>query len=332
MGYWPATCGRDMTPAINQKRKPFDLTKGHPPRPAVRFNFYRPSFMHYFDPNVAAQHGITEAVIIQHFQFWIKTNKRKGINENEGRTWTYVTVKELSEWFDYLSEKQVRTAISNLVDAGVLMKGNFNRSQYDRTTWYAFTLEDFWIKPEGNFQMPKPANGKDWPGEPIPDNSTGIKTNKETTPAAGAPGGEKPRQDPPREKRPGKKNTTPDTDWQRWVDRWFEHFRELHDGTDPMFNPAQSGALKKLRVYLCKIAAQVPGKSRDDCGFAAWCYILDNWAKLREWLQGQFDLTVILKKINDILNSLKNATNQNRGTNTGGAGTSQQRVDAVRNY
>ena len=294
--------------------------------------------MHYFDPNVAAEHGLTEAVLINHFQFWIKTNKRKGINENDGRTWTYCTVRELGEWFDYLSEKQVRTAIDNLVASGVLMKGNFNKSQYDRTTWYAFALEDFWIRPEGDFHLPRRANRKAWQGEPIPNDSTDLKTDKETTPAADAAGqAKKPTPDPKKKKTAPKKTpgpAEPDRDWQRWVDRWFDHFKKLHDGLDPMFNPAQASALKSLRIYLCKVATQVPGKSVDDCGYLAWCYILDNWEKLREWLQGQFDLTVVLKKINDILNSLKNATNTNRGSNSGGVkpGTSQQRVDAVRNY
>ena len=295
--------------------------------------------MHYFDPNVAAEHGLTEAVIINHFQFWIKTNKRKGINENDGRTWTYVTVKELAEWFDYLTEKQVRTAIDNLVTSAVLMKGNYNKNQYDRTTWYAFTLEDFWIRPEGEFHLPRGANRKTWGGEPIPNDKTDKGTNKETTPAADAPGGEKkPPTDPPKQKKANKKapGAAIDQDWQRWVDRWFDHFKSLHNGTDPMFNPAQANALKSLRIYLCKVATQVENKSRDDCGYLAWCYILDNWATLREWLQGQFDLTVILKKINDILNSLKHAATQsNRGTTTGNGaktGTSERRSEAVGNY
>lgn len=163
------------------------------------------------------------------------------------------------------------------------------------------------------------------------------KDHDKQTPAADAPGGEKkPVQDPPKQKTRARKpaGAEIDHDWQRWVDRWFDHFKKLHDGLAPMFNPAQASALKKLREYLCKVATQVPGKTPDDCGYLAWCYILDNWEKLREWLQGQFDLTVVLKKINDILNSLKNATNQNRGANSGGVkpGTSQQRVDAVRNY
>ncbi len=291
--------------------------------------------MHYFDPNVAADHGLTEAVIINHFQFWIKTNKRKGINENDGRTWTYCTVRELADWFDYLTEKQVRTAIDNLVASGVIMKGNFNKIQYDRTTWYAFTLEDFWIRPEGDFHLPRRANRKAWGGEPIPDTPTDNKTDNEQVPAADATGGEKkPAQDPSKSKARTRKppGAEKDHDWQRWVDAWFEFFKARHDGIAPMFNGAQSSALKGLRQYLCKVATMIEGKTVDDAGFGAWNYILDNWDRLREWLQEQFDLTVVLKKINDILNSLKNGTKTNRGTNSSGAGTSQQRVDAIKNY
>jgi len=286
--------------------------------------------MHSFNENIAAQYGIAEAVLIDHFQYWIKLNKRNERHEHDGRTWTYATAKSLSEWFPYLSEKQIWLAINKLVDAGVLIKGNFNRTKYDRTTWYAFTLESFWIKPEGEFHFPKQENHNPKSAGPIPASEKDTLKTKETIPAADAPAGEKkPAKDPPKEKKGG-----PDHEWQRWVDRWFDHFKARHDGIDPMFNAAQASALKKLRAYLCKVALPVPGKTIDDGGYLAWCYILDNWDRLREWLQGQFDLTVIHKKINDILNSLRNGTQTNRGLNSNGArsGTSEQRVDAVRNY
>lgn len=295
--------------------------------------------MHYFDPNVAAEYGIAEAVIINHFQFWIAYNKRSSRNENEGRTWTYQSNKTMCDSFPYLSPKSIWSALDRLVKAGVIMKGNFNAHKYDRTLWYAFTLEDFWIKPVGEFHFVKTKKGNYPDGEPIPDDISDSKPNKET-PAADAAGEKKPAPDPPKEKKPARPRAKSapgseiDHDWQRWVDAWFDFFKAKHDNIDPMFNPAQASALKRLREYLCKVATQVDGKSRDDCGFAAWTYILDNWDRLREWLQEQFDLTLILKKINDILNSLKNGTKSNRGTNSSGVkpGTSEQRVDAIKNY
>jgi hypothetical protein len=293
--------------------------------------------MHIFDPNIAAEYGIAEAVIIQHFQFWIGNNKRNGRNENDGRTWTYNTTKALAETFPYLSEKQIWLAIDRLVEKGVLMRGNYNKNQYDRTTWYAFTLESFWIVPEGNFHFPRRENRKPTGGEPIPDTLPDTDTNQQpVNPGAGAPGGKAAAKKPA-----GKKKKAPgaetDTDWQRWVDRYDEHVKKHNDGIGHRWDGAQLGpqGLKGIRAHLVKISTKLEGKTDDDCGFGAWCFILDGWADLPdEWLRGQFDLTVILKKITDILNRFRNATNTNRGANTGGAasGTSAERVNAVANY
>lgn len=92
---------------------------------------------HYFDTEVAADVGINAAVLYSHIKFWIEHNKKTGKNFKEGKTWTYSTQKELSEQFEYLSVKQVRTALEKLEAAGYIIKGNFNRSGYDRTCWYS---------------------------------------------------------------------------------------------------------------------------------------------------------------------------------------------------
>ena len=93
--------------------------------------------MHYFDTSVAADVGINAAIIYENIKFWIQHNEKTGKNLKEGKTWMYSTQKELSEQFEYLSVKQVRTALEKLETAGYIIKGNFNRSGYDRTCWYA---------------------------------------------------------------------------------------------------------------------------------------------------------------------------------------------------
>lgn len=291
--------------------------------------------MHIFDPNVAAEYGITGAVIIQHFQFWIGNNKRNNRNEHDGRTWTYNTTKALAETFPYLTEKQIWLAIDRLVEAGVLIRGNYNQTKYDRTTWYAFTLESFWIQPEGKFHFPYKENQPSQKGEPIPDTSPDNSTNeKQDISGAGAPVDRKP--DKPADK---KKKVSPpaekDTDWQRWVDRYEDHVKKHNGDIGHNWNGAQLGSsgLKGLRRHLVKVSTKVEGKSDEDCGFGAWCYILDRWDKLGDdWIAGQFDLTVILKKITEILNRLRNATNENRGSNSGKSGTSEKRVAALKDY
>lgn len=92
---------------------------------------------HYFDTGIAADVGINAALVFEHIKFWIQHNEKTGKNLKEGKHWMYSTQKELSEQFEYLSVKQVRTALAKLEDAGYIIKGNFNRSGYDRTCWYA---------------------------------------------------------------------------------------------------------------------------------------------------------------------------------------------------
>ncbi len=94
---------------------------------------------HYFNTDFAAQYGVPAAIIAQNFWYWARQNEKDGKNYYEGRYWLYDSVREMSEVFYYLSPNKIRGAIDLLVKKGVLLKGNFNRVKYDRTSWYAFT-------------------------------------------------------------------------------------------------------------------------------------------------------------------------------------------------
>ncbi len=98
---------------------------------------------HSFDINLASEFGILEAILIHHFQHWIAINKRMSRNKNDGRTWTYQTNKEILANFPYITNRfQLARALKNLVDKGVLLKGNYNKNRYDHTIWYAFNDEN----------------------------------------------------------------------------------------------------------------------------------------------------------------------------------------------
>lgn len=97
---------------------------------------------HSFDINLATEYGVQSAIIIHHFQHWVMVNKRLNRNFIDGRTWSYQTLKEIAANFPYLSVKQIERIITKLVDLKVLIKGNYNKSAYDRTIWYAFADEE----------------------------------------------------------------------------------------------------------------------------------------------------------------------------------------------
>lgn len=96
---------------------------------------------HSFDTEIAKKYGVNASIIYQNFLFWICQNKANGKHYFDGRYWTYNSIKALSELFPYLTVDQIRRALDKLVDSGVLIKGNYNKSAYDRTCWYAFAEE-----------------------------------------------------------------------------------------------------------------------------------------------------------------------------------------------
>ena len=94
---------------------------------------------HIFSVEIATRYGVNAAILLQNLQYWIAHNKANEKCFYEGRYWTYNSVKAFTELFPYLSEYQIRTALQKLLDDGVIIKGEFNRTSMDRTTWYALT-------------------------------------------------------------------------------------------------------------------------------------------------------------------------------------------------
>lgn len=98
-----------------------------------------------FDRALAEAYGIEEAILIWHFQYWIRINKTKKQNFIDGRTWTYQTYGDIALHFTLLSPQQVRRAINNLIGFGVIIKANYNKMPGDNTCWFAFNDESIYM-------------------------------------------------------------------------------------------------------------------------------------------------------------------------------------------
>lgn len=94
-----------------------------------------------FDVEIAMKYGVKEAIIIRMFQFWIIKNKANNRHYYDGRTWTYNSIPALQKLFPFWSGPQIKRIIKKLEQKKVIMKANYNSSQYDRTAWYAFVDE-----------------------------------------------------------------------------------------------------------------------------------------------------------------------------------------------
>lgn len=139
--------------------------------------------VHQFKTALAKLYGIEEAILINNFHYWIKENKANDRNFFDGRYWTFNTQKAYADWFSYLSEGRIKRTINNLVEKGILMKGNYNANQYDRTNWYAFTDEGLAIVQNYYIEEPIMTNGRAETGRPIPNNKPNNKQYISFTPS-----------------------------------------------------------------------------------------------------------------------------------------------------
>jgi len=94
---------------------------------------------HSFDIQIACEYGMTAAVIVESLYYWIDKNRNDGKHFHDGLYWTYSSVSAMMLQYPYLTRDKIKLAIKKLVEAGLIIEGNYNQSQYDRTKWYALT-------------------------------------------------------------------------------------------------------------------------------------------------------------------------------------------------
>ena len=154
--------------------------------------------LHSFNPELALQYGLTESVLIQHFQFWIRKNKLKQTNGFDEHTWTYSSVANLHKLFTYLTPRKIQLALERLIAKGVLLKNRYNKMGYDRTNWYCFAQEELFLSQPIEKETSAPIqrgrlmdststlNRFNPAVRPIPDINTDIRTDDDDVAIAAA--------------------------------------------------------------------------------------------------------------------------------------------------
>ena len=139
---------------------------------------------HMFDADVAKAHGVNAAIVFQNIAYLCEYNRMNETNYHDGNYWTFNSRKAFSEQHPYLTEKQIRTALDKLVKSGLLAKGNYNKYQFDKTSWYALTDEGRVVYTAGQIDWPLRSNalapegqGTAPEGQPIPYINTNINTD-----------------------------------------------------------------------------------------------------------------------------------------------------------
>lgn len=137
---------------------------------------------HSFDIALASMYGVECAILIHHFQHWIRINQFKGSNLKDGRCWTYQSRKDIQAHFPYWTFEEVKYLTEKLVKLGILVTANYNKSPMDKTLWYAFANEQaFQVDAEFSKNLYERENSP-WKGKtphrkgkippPIPDTIT----------------------------------------------------------------------------------------------------------------------------------------------------------------
>ena len=108
-----------------------------------------------FDEQIAKAYGIPEAILLNDIMFWEKHNRLNGRNFFNGRYWTYNTFKAFVETYPYFSERTLKRAIQHLIDADLILVGNFDNDRFKHTNYYTLTdksMEYFYDRPNRECQ------------------------------------------------------------------------------------------------------------------------------------------------------------------------------------
>lgn len=136
---------------------------------------------HSFNIELAKEYGILEAILLKNIWFWIEKNRANEKNFYDGTYWTYNSTRAFNELFPYASESSIKRALKGLQEKGIIKTGNYNKSSYDRTLWYAFTDLGESIVSNRQMEVNKSSNGNKQNGLTIPDINTDDKTTNINT-------------------------------------------------------------------------------------------------------------------------------------------------------
>lgn len=96
----------------------------------------------FFNPKLAIEIGLNEAIVLQKIHYWIVNNERNGINYHNGRYWTFNSIKKWrDDFFPWWSVDTVRRTFKSLENKELLIVGNFNKKGYDQTKWYTINYQ-----------------------------------------------------------------------------------------------------------------------------------------------------------------------------------------------
>lgn len=86
-------------------------------------------------PKLAKLIGLNEAIVLQQIKYWIKKSR----HEYGGTKWVYNSYQEWQKQFPFWSVSTIKRIFLSLESQGLIISGNFNKEQRDRTKWYTLS-------------------------------------------------------------------------------------------------------------------------------------------------------------------------------------------------
>ena len=87
---------------------------------------------------LACEIGLNESIILLQFEFW------QSISEHiyEDKIWFYKSIQEIRETFRFWSVETIKRTVASIVKHNFVLTGNFNKSKFDKTTWYSLNFQE----------------------------------------------------------------------------------------------------------------------------------------------------------------------------------------------
>lgn len=92
-----------------------------------------------FRVDLACEVGVPESIILGHFHYWLTVNESNPDMNRDGKVWLYASRKAIQDTLPFLSDKVIRNSIDRLIEAGWLVKGDYNLSLTNKANWYSFS-------------------------------------------------------------------------------------------------------------------------------------------------------------------------------------------------
>ena len=188
---------------------------------------------HHFQVDDAVLYGVDKAVLLNNLKYWLDHAKANGKKDFDGYFWTFNSSTAFSQLIPYMSAKKISRLLKELEDDSVIIVGNYNRANYDRTKWY--TMPEYAsqaISQNREMDCSELGNALSIIEQPIPDINTDNKhTNKQVNKQTSKPiinNAKKKSHSIPQEWLPNEKHAESCLEKGLLINDLVEHFRDHH--------------------------------------------------------------------------------------------------------